>query len=129
MADDFSLISDQLKAQFKRQMTKAGLLFVTEARTGLNTAQPYKRYRGGKRFTGFAPSLPGQYPKKLSGQLQKSVTFEVNDEPALYLGSNLAGHPAWLQTGTAAMRPRPWLTLTYDRIGQRIADIILAGGT
>ncbi len=72
--------------------------------------------------------LPGRLPKKLRGELQRSMAYEVRPvEPSLYLGTSLAGHPAWLQFGTARMAPRPWLTLIWARVRQQVRTL-LGGG-
>lgn len=111
-----------------KRLHRAGLHYVSEARQALNQAQPYQRTRGGKGMKGLNPSLPGRLPKKLRGELQRSMAYEVKPaEPSLYLGTSLAGHPAWLQFGTARMAPRPWLTLIWARVRQQVRTL-LGGG-
>lgn len=124
---DAKAIVDEARKALVADMHRAGMLYVTEARKALNQAQPYRRYRGGKWFRGLNPSLPGQMPKKLRGELQRSIAYEVKSEggnPVLYLGTNLRGHPAWLQLGTRRMAPRPWLTLVWQDIRQRVLALL-----
>lgn len=123
---DFADLAGTLENEMKRNMVKAGLVFISDARKGLNTGQPYRKYSGGKYYRGLNPSAPGAMPHKLTGQLMRSMAFE-QDGMTLYLGSNLAGYPAFLETGTGRMAARPWLSLTWDRIGNRVLDIVLGG--
>lgn len=123
-------IADGLRRDLTRAMTQAGLVYVSEARSALNAGQPYRRTGGGRNYRGLAPSLPGQMPKKLTGQLQRSMAFEVAqtaDGPVLYLGSSMRGHPAFLQLGTPTMAPRPWLTLVWQTIQARVTSILTGG--
>jgi hypothetical protein len=108
-----------------RNFTKAGVYFVSKVRGYLNTDQPYTRSPGGKH-RGLDPSRPGGYPKKLSGQLQRSVTWKVDaGKKVLTVGSNLEGYPSFLITGTRFMAPRPWLPLAWDAEKDNVGRIIL----
>ena len=108
---------NRLKKQMETNFKKAGFFLVSQIRKALNVAQPYRRYTGAKGvyYKGFSPSSPGQFPKKLSGQLIKSITFNVETAPTLTLivGSNLHGHPLYLELGTKRMKPRPWLSKSW----------------
>jgi hypothetical protein len=95
-----------------------------------NQAQEYKRYTGkkGVYYKGLSPSSPGQFPRKLTGQFQKSLTYRVDKrELSLEVGSSLVGHPAFLQFGTKWMQPRPWLTLGWEREKAAVGKILLGG--
>jgi phage gpG-like protein len=116
-----------LKSEIIRNLKTAGLYLVGKTRAKLNTDQPYTRYKGinGVYYKGLSPSLPGQYPKKLSGQLLKSITYKVNsDEMALVVGSALP-YAMYLQVGTRKMSPRPWLTKIWREEGQNVVKLIL----
>src|SRR4051812_38666210 len=107
-------------------MTKAGLYLMSRMRENVNTAQPYRRVAGGTRDIGVQPSLPGQFPHKLSGQLLKSITYKVDAaHSTLIVGSNLKGHPGFLQTGTRRMAPRPWVSLTWNREKAAVGKILV----
>lgn len=120
-ADGF--LGDVQKELVKR-LTKAGVFYVSQLRGSLNTSQEYTKY--GSRLKGHGPSLPGQYPHKLSGQLMRSITWNVDKKNmVLTVGSNLDGYPSFLETGTQWMAPRPWLSLSFaaekDQLGKIIA--------
>ena len=121
-----SLFGD-IQRQLERGLTRAGFHLVGHFRSKLNRSQPYLRRAtpSGVRFTGLDPSRPGEYPKKLSGQLIKSVAFKV-DKPGLTMQAGSAiPWAAWLQTGTSRMRPRPWLTLSWQSEQTALARIVL----
>ncbi len=115
------LTQDQLAKNFQ----KAGVYFVSKEREFLNRDQQYKRYASGKH-KGLNPSKPGEFPKKLTGQLQRSITWSF-DRPkmTLIVGSNLKPYPSLLQTGTRFMAARPWLSLGFDKVRDRMGRIII----
>ena len=120
-ADFMGMVHSELVKKF----TRAGVSFVSATRGYLNTSQSYTRTPSGKHI-GLAPSLPGQFPKKLSGQLQRSVTWSLDQKKmVLTVGSNLAGYPQMLQTGTRLMQPRPWLTLSFARERDKLGKLIV----
>lgn len=112
-------------AELQRGLTRAGFYLVSKMRANLNTAQPYRRYTGKSAvyFRGLDPSRPGQFPKKLSGQLVKSVAFSVG-ELSMTAGTAIPWG-RWLQTGTQKMAPRPWLSMTWEREKSAVGRIIL----
>jgi hypothetical protein len=116
------LTRDQLAKNF----VKGGIYFASKMRGYLNTDQPY--IKRGKHYTGLSPSAPGAFPHKLTGQLQKSITWSFN-KPKLILtvGSNLKGYPSYLQKGTRRMKPRPWLTLCWNKEKARLGRILVTG--
>ena len=72
-----------------------------------------------------SPSAPGQFPKKLSGQLQRGLTYSFDRKAvSLTFGTNLAGYPTFLQVGTKTMRPRPWLSLGWAAEQDNVARIL-----
>jgi hypothetical protein len=114
----------------EKNLDKAGLYLVSSWRQYANNPQPYKRYAGKKAvyYKGLNPSAPGQFPHKLTGQFQRSLTYKV-DKKALTLevGSSLAGYPMFLQFGTKWMQPRPWLTIAWERDKDHVGKILLGG--
>jgi hypothetical protein len=116
----------QVRAQLEKNFTKAGIYFASQMRGYLNRSQSYRK--DGKRYTGLAPSAPGEFPKKLTGQLQKSITWELDKRKlVLTVGSNLRGYPSYLQKGTGRMKPRPWLTLSWAKDQDRIGKLLTGG--
>lgn len=123
-ADFLKVTEDELA----RRMTKAGLYFVSKLRGYLNIGQPYRRTKKGNHI-GLAPSWPGEFPRKLSGQLQRSMTWTYDRRTqTLTVGSNLKGYPGFLELGTKWMKPRPWLTLGFNKERGTMTKMIVEGG-
>ena len=119
--DDFT---KKTAAELAKGMAKAGIYLTSQYRKYLNVAQPYTR--AGKKLIGHDPSAPGQFPKKLSGQLQKSITWAVDKQRlTLTVGSTLAGYPKYLETGTMLMAKRPWLSLGWAAAGEKATKMIV----
>lgn len=94
---------------------------VSEIRQNLNTAQPYKRTGSG--FTGYDPSKPGDFPHKLSGQLQKSIAYSVDEQELTCTIGTAMKHGFFLEMGTRFMAARPWLTRTVQSLHGKIAAL------
>ena len=115
----------QTQDELARNFVKAGVYFVSQTRQSLNVDQPYRRAASGKHH-GLSPSLPGEYPRKLTGQLMRSVTWSFDrGRMSLTVGSNLRPYPALLQSGTQFMAARPWLSLGFAQVRERMGQIIL----
>ena len=119
-------LSSPMTRDINARMVRAGVYLTSKIRTYLNVSQRYRRTVRGNHI-GLSPSAPGQFPKKLSGQLQKSITYEF-DRARLMLtvGSNLKGYPSYLMTGTQRMKPRPWLSLAWEAEVNNVAKILTA---
>src|ERR1700722_1098243 len=104
-----------VEKEYVRRFTKAGVYFTSKTRGYLNVSQPYKRSKSGKH-RGLDPSKPGEFPKKLSGQLHWSIIWDLDQKKMiLTVGSNLKPYPKFLQISTRFMRARPWLTLSWGK--------------
>lgn len=115
------------ESEVARNMTKAGVYFTSKLRGFLNVGQNYRRTPSGGHV-GLDPSVPGGFPKKLSGQLMRSITWKLDrQEMVLTVGTNLKGYPKYLQLGTSLMKPRPWLSLGFERTKDDIGRIIVTG--
>lgn len=112
---------EELRKEVNKSLHKAGVLLVSDIRKGLNVAQPY--VRRGSAFRGLEPSRPGEYPRKLSGQLLKSVAYVVDEaQMILTVGTNQR-HGKFLEFGTKHMKPRPWLLRTFEAAKDKIASL------
>ena len=110
--------------ELHKRLVKVGVYFASKERQYLNVSQPYKRSASGKRLRGLDPSQPGEFPRKLSGQLQRSITWRV-EKDSVIVGSNLRGYPSYLETSTRFMAARPWLSLGFDREKDNMARILV----
>jgi len=117
--------TDRLKQQLGDRLDRCGFLLVSEIRRNLNRAQPYTRYGSGKQYyRGLDPSKPGEYPRKLSGQLLKSIAHSVDrSNLVLTVGTGIK-YGKFLELGTKKMAARPWLFRTYHVIKQRIINVL-----
>lgn len=114
------------KAELEKGFVRAGLHFVSSLRVALNVDQPYRRSKRTGRYRGLSPSAPGQYPRKLSGQLMRSITYQFDkSKMELTVGSNLVGYPSFLQSGTRFMQARPFLSLSWASEQSTIGKLIL----
>lgn len=86
----------------------------------------------GRKFTvrgskGKYPSKPGEYPRKVTGNLQKSVTYEVDKEQLQGRVGTELDYGSYLELGTKNMKPRPWLMRTFDAIYNQLIKILREG--
>jgi hypothetical protein len=72
-------------ADLVKRFDTAGVYFTSKTRGYLNTGQASRRTASGGHV-GLNPSAPGRFPHKLSGQLQRSITWKV-DKAKLIPGS------------------------------------------
>jgi HK97 gp10 family phage protein len=72
-------------------------------------------------------SRPGEYPRKQTGHLRRTITYEVDEvTQTARVGTNLL-YGKFLELGTKRMKPRPFLrkTLMSERV---VLARLLAGG-
>jgi len=77
---------------------------------GPRTGRAYRRNGISRRR-----SAPGEPPKTDTGRLVRSIrsiTLDSGKSAITEVGTNLK-YGAYLQYGTAKMRPRPWLSVTF----------------
>lgn len=69
-------------------------------------------------------SAPGEAPAILTGEVVRSLYYEVRGHKELEFGAK-AKHAGWLEKGTKNMDPRPFVERTaHDRQGEAIDSII-----
>lgn len=105
----------RIKAVTADRLEGAAMYVRTQARKNISRSQPTRLVHaraGGSYRRGLDPSKPGEYPKKVMGQLRQRVAYEI-DRHVLKarVGTNLA-YGKHLETGTANMLARPWLLRT-----------------
>lgn len=78
-------------------------------------------YTSGKTRVKHHPSLPYNPPAVDTGELIRSILFDV-DHMSMEVGSyGGAPYGKWLETGTPRMKPRPWLE---PAVSEHADDII-----
>jgi len=110
------------------QRLEGACMFIRgKARQNISRAQPTRLYhhraaedgtKGTSYRVGLSPSQPGEYPKKVSGRLRLSVTYEVNDVTMeARVGTNIP-YGKMLELGTPRMLARPWLlpTIIFNNV-------------
>lgn len=89
----------------------------------IGRSQPIGRSKSGRTW-GKNPSLPGEPPKKITGELQRSIAWVTETDTssvALFVGTNL-DYGRFLEQGTSKMAPRPYLRATLLERLERIND-------
>lgn len=73
------------------------------------------------------PSRPGENPKRLTGKLANSIGYKVDEKGfSLTIGSS-SPVASFLQLGTKFMKPRPFLSMAYDKEKTIIGKIVVGG--
>ena len=72
-------------------------------------------------------SLPGEYPRKQTGELRRNITYEVSEDGLTgRVGTNLL-YAKFLSLGTKHMRPRPFLRKTLMKEREAVARLLTGG--
>jgi HK97 gp10 family phage protein len=127
----------------------AAIFLVEKVKDALNEDQPYKKSTdsaiitrvGGKTvhkvkrqrtlkgvyYYGLDPSQGGDAPHKLTGHLQRSITYAMSDDREhAYVGTSLE-YGLYLEIGTSKMQARPFLRPTLAANQETIAKIVATG--
>jgi hypothetical protein len=144
--DDFF---DDTKKALGDNLEAAAIYLVGKVKDNLNRDQPYKkststaiiRREGGKTthkkrrqrqlkgvyYYGLAESAPGEFPKKLTGHLQRSITYAMSkDRQQAFVGTGL-DYGLFLEVGTTKMAARPYLLPTLAAERDAISNIVATG--
>lgn len=80
---------------------------------GPATGAVYRKYNPSRTHRA---SAPGQYPMSDTGRLASNVKFKLPTETALTgeVGTTIM-YGAHLEFGTSRMKPRPWLTPSFEK--------------
>jgi len=109
----FFVIGHQLVKTAKEQVLKAP-----------KTGRIY-RIKRGKRYKNHQASAAGESPANLSGELRKSIGFEIKGSEQLEFGSGRGGvkYARYLEEGTKKMAPRPLLGNAFAAEQSQIQQI------
>lgn len=119
-----------LEKQLGDNLERAAIHLTNAMKEKVNRAEPYQRYTGDKGiwYKGEEPSLPGEPPKKIRGDLQRSIAYEMSsDRKSVKVGSNL-DYARYLELGTSKMEARPFIRSTLDEERDKINNILAGKG-
>lgn len=117
---------DDIEKQLAKNLEKAAIHLVNKIKVKVNRSQPYHIVRGkkGRYYVGDDPSKPGEAPKKVRGDLQRSITYEMADDKlSAKVGTNLV-YGFWLELGSARMQARPFLRNTLQEESGKIEELL-----
>lgn len=119
---------EAIKKRLGDNLERAAIHLVNRIKENVNRSQPYTIYRGqGISYKGDDPSLPGEYPKKVRGDLQRSIVYEMSaDRQSAKIGTNL-DYGAYLELGTQDMAARPFLRSTVATEKDKVNEILAKG--
>lgn len=115
---------EDLKQQLADNLERACYHLENKIKEKINRDEPYHISKGpkGRWYKGDDPSLPGEPPKKVRGDLQRSITHEVIDDVGR-VGTNL-DYGLYLEFGTQHMAARPYFRATLDEEARTLAEIL-----
>jgi HK97 gp10 family phage protein len=120
----------ELEEKLARNVERAAIHLVNEIKENLNiSGDPFKASSGasGVHYKNENPSQPGEMPHKMLGDLQRSITYEIEaDKLSAKVGTNI-DYGAWLELGTSKMAARPYLRPTLAQEQDTIKNIITTG--
>ena len=108
----------RVNAVIEGRLQGAAMFVQSQARKNISRAQPTKLVHGaggGSYRRGLAPSQPGEFPKKVMGQLRQRITYEMDKNPLRARVGTSLPYGKYLELGTRTMLPRPWLLPTIMR--------------
>src|SRR4051812_37015451 len=111
----------KIREGIQANVEKAAIYLKGKLKEALNeTGNPYIAARGAKgpHYKNENPSLEGEAPHKMLGDLQRSVTYEMQEGTAV-VGTNLE-YGKYLEFGSSKVQARPWLRSTLLREAERI---------
>lgn len=115
-------VKQALEAELHRRLTAAAIVVAGRAKALLSVAGTGRQGKG--RVYGAHPSQPGAPPKKQTGRLRASISYEVAGRMAR-VGTNVK-YGRLLELGTRKMAARPWLRRALAEM--RAAVVRILGG-
>lgn len=97
-----------------RGLNKGGEVLAQTMRQGMGTSG--------------TPGRPGRWPGIRTGTLKSSIHVVKASPRSLTVsaGSRLRRkYPSFLQTGTARMRARPWITIAWNKVKRQVPKIVM----
>lgn len=118
----------RLMGAVERALGQQGAYTQGAVQVRIGRSQPIGRSASGRTW-GKNPSLPGESPKKITGELQRSIAWVTESDTssiALQIGTNL-DYGRYLELRTSKMAPRPYLRATFlERLNRIKAGVAAA---
>ena len=117
---------NNLHKQLAERLEIATIYYVNQVKKKINRDQPYWIGTGekGRWYHGENPSQPGEPPKKVRGDLQRSIAYEMYAQILQSKAGTNLPYGLALEAGTATMAPRPYLRATLIEEADRINQIL-----
>ena len=108
-----------------QRLEAAGRALRDHAKREVSRAQPTAGT--GEKKRGLDPSKPGEYPKKVTGDLRMGIAMEYDKgSRTARVGTNVK-HGKYLELGTHKMQRRPWLSRALSEMWAKLRSIIGRG--
>ena len=115
-------VKAKISASIDDKLKLAGRLVRDHARKSVSRAQPTSGTKENKR--GLDPSLPGEYPKKVRGDLREAIAMEYDKKiKTVRVGTNIM-EGKYLELGTRKMARRPWLSMALSEMTVQVRQIL-----
>jgi len=126
MADNFKWNGDDIKKQIKLDLIDkldfAGLIALDNAQKIVGRDQPRGKTKSGERI-GLDPSTPGTPPKRVTGNLQRSINWDLDRNLVIGRIGTPLRYGKHLQLGTRTVAPRPWLNKAINASKNKMRNI------
>jgi HK97 gp10 family phage protein len=114
----------EIDSEMKRRISASVRIVLNRARKLVGVTGT-KANKGKAKTYGAVRSLPGEPPRKQTGQLRRSISTEVYGLVGRVGPSMEDGlYPKYLELGTRHMQPRPWLRRALDESRAAITAIL-----
>jgi len=122
--DDFKKQPRKAQVGGMRGLTFAGKMLRKETQKQIRdrSQKSGKLYKYKSRY--IRASAPGEYPANRSGNLARSIGFDVNGFNLYFGARNPAFYAKFLDKGTRKMRPRPFLDRTVQKEKLEVLKIV-----
>lgn len=109
-----NLFRSKVDKHLDRQFEEAGVVIARHAKALVGVQYP-------------PASSPGEPPRRRTGKLQRSITYQVERKGGGHSLKIFAAAPygEFLETGTGKMAARPWRKRSYRETVKRVKDILL----
>lgn len=113
-------LTQYAKAEIKDDSKKHGRFYTRSIERTQTNTKGVKRIINRGRSIKKRASAPGEFPANWTGDLQRSIDFNVISDTHIVFGAK-APYAIYLEEGTSKMQPRPFLKMSLEnRRGQSI---------